>query len=255
MRQNIDWDVVVVGDVARKGQAGALGKAASEALAAARLGARTALIGKLGGDGRTRALCERLASEGIGLRHVVQDGQGGGATAAAGTLGIDDVRSASAALVSTRVLLLDLEAPTDSLVAAVQIARNEGLADAAIILDAAPAGEIPDELLAELDLLKVSELAARMLTGIEVRDEESAREMAAALFERGVGTVAAQVGTRHMLLWPEGERWLPDLDVLPLGGFDRGEAFAAWLAVAMSRGQEVDTLPEELENTATLPVE
>jgi ribokinase len=55
MEPVLDWDVVVVGGI-------------NAAVAAARLGARTAIIGRVGHDERGRTSLESLADEGVSTR-------------------------------------------------------------------------------------------------------------------------------------------------------------------------------------------
>jgi ribokinase len=87
-----DWDVVVGGGIntdylirgpALPGPGMSLGgtvfleapggKGANAAVAAARLGARTALIGRVGTDSRGRALIDHVSHEGVHVVHVSVD--------------------------------------------------------------------------------------------------------------------------------------------------------------------------------------
>jgi ribokinase len=70
-----------------------------------------------------------------------------------------------------------------------------------------------------------------------VNDQQSARKAAEKLLERGVEAVAIQAGGEgNLLIWQEGEHWLPKHDVKSVDATGAGDAFAAAMAVALSEG-------------------
>src|SRR5256885_11561613 len=94
------------------------GKGANQAVAAARLGARVALVSRIGNDARGDSVVEALLTEGVAVDHLVRDPsaptgvalcQVGGdgekqilsAAGANGRLSVDDARAARDALTST----------------------------------------------------------------------------------------------------------------------------------------------------------
>ncbi|HVS34939.1 MAG TPA: ribokinase, partial [Gemmataceae bacterium] len=245
MTRNMGWDVVVVGsantDFLIRGpklpaagetvagdefHEGAGGKGANQAVAAARLGARTALVARLGRDRRGDALAERLAAEGVDLRHIARDADaptgaavimvdGGGqksiliAPGANGRLGPADVDAAAGLIQAARVVLCQLEVPLDAVLTACRLARAAG---ARVVLDPAPARPLPDELLGLLDVIRPNATEAETLTGVKVTDCDSARRAAQVLLGRGVEAVAVQAGDDgNLLIWPGGESWMPKL--------------------------------------------
>src|SRR4051812_47257374 len=119
------------------------GKGANQAVAAARLGARVALISRIGNDARGDSVVEALLTEGVALDHLVRDPsaptgvalcQVGGngekqilsAAGANGRLTVDDVRAARDALTSTAVVLMSLGVPTDCVAEAIELAKAGG---------------------------------------------------------------------------------------------------------------------------------
>jgi ribokinase len=228
------------------------GKGANQAVGAARLGARAALIARVGNDVRGDAVVEALITEGVDVGFVVRDAsaftgvalcQVGGdgekqilsAAGANARLSAGDVRAAADALGSTRVALLQLGVPMPAVAEAIRIARSAG---ARVVVDPGPPAPLPDELLAQIDVLRPNCSEARALTGIEVLDRASAHAAASALLRRGAGAVAVQAGDEgDLLLWPEGERWLPRFEVPRLDATGAGDAFASALAVALAEGR------------------
>jgi ribokinase len=148
------------------------GKGANQAVAAARLGARVALVGRVGDDEDGRVLLRALGDEGVlaagrvALAHaatgtalicvtpggentiVVAPGANGALDAAA-------VAEAGALIRGARVLLLQLEVPLESVAAAAGLAAEAGVR---VVLNAAPAvPDLPADLLALADPLVVNE--------------------------------------------------------------------------------------------------
>ncbi|MGW4242868.1 PfkB family carbohydrate kinase, partial [Nocardia sp. NPDC004722] len=130
---------------------GAGGKGANQAVAARRLGARTTLIGRVGGDEFGAALRRSLRTAGVddsgldsvatatGCALVIVDEHGENmitlAPGANGTLRPADLDRHAARIGSADVLLLQLEVPLATALAAARLARSAGVL---VVLNAAP---------------------------------------------------------------------------------------------------------------------
>jgi ribokinase len=98
-----------------------------------------------------------------------------------------DIRAAEAVIAGANVVLLQLEIPFDTVETAVQIAAGYGVP---IILNPAPAQDLPDELLAKVSILTPNEVEAEMLTGFtESRREQAALKVLATGTERVIITL------------------------------------------------------------------
>jgi len=144
------------------------GKGQNQAVAAARAGASTAFIGALGDDGFGRSIREGLAADGIdtaGVRTV--DAPTGTALIAVDESGENTIiveaganallelsDEDAAAIAAAQVLVLQLEIPLDTVIAAARGARASGTR---VLLNAAPIRELPPELLDNVDILVVNE--------------------------------------------------------------------------------------------------
>ncbi len=69
-----------------------------------------------------------------------------------------------------------------------------------MVLNPAPARELPDELLALVDIITPNETEAEKLTGIRVESDEDAAKAANVLHAKGIGTVMITLGSRGV--WP-----------------------------------------------------
>ena len=157
------------------------GKGANQALAAARGGAKTAIVGKIGDDGTgTRILNNLRRNEvlttGVGTSDYLPTGMAFVTTNAKGENNIIVASGANADVSATQVpdeilrpgnvLLLQMEVPIAENMALMERAKKNG---AIVMLNLAPAFHIPQKALDFVDYLIVNELEARMIaetTGI-----------------------------------------------------------------------------------------
>lgn len=263
-----DWDVVVVGganiDYLALGptlpepgatvrgsqfQTAPGGKGANQAVAAARLGARTALLTRVGADASGDAILACLTAEGVDTRYVrrdegaptgiaiIQVGDGGekqiltrpGANLELSTA---DIRAASELIRGARVVLLQLEPPLETVVAVVELAHQ---ADVRVVLDPAPARQLPNDVYQLVGIIRPNASEAEVLTGIPVTDRDSAREAGRVLLGRGVGAAIVQAGKYgDLAVWSDGEQWLPRYNVPSVDSTGAADAFAAAVATEIA---------------------
>ncbi|HXN56422.1 MAG TPA: ribokinase [Myxococcales bacterium] len=228
------------------------GKGANQAVAAARLGARAALLARVGPDSRGDAVIASLRAEGVDARHVLRDplaptgvalcqvGADGekqilSAAGANARLCAEDCLRAADLITSARVLLVQTGVPLAAVSEAIRLARGAG---ARVVLDCGPAQDLPDALLAQVFLVRANAMEARAITGIEVNDRESGRAAARALLGRGAAHALVQAGEHgDVLLGDGGEVWLPRFKVARVDATGAGDAFSAAMAVYIAEGR------------------
>lgn len=230
------------------------GKGANQAIAARRLGAEVAFVGRIGEDGAGALITHAFVREGIdrswvgvdvsaptgaALIFVDRDGQNMIAVASGANhrLDPDAIRQAACTFVPGGILIAQLETPRDTVVTALELARARGLTT---VLNPAPAVDLPPEILSLADWLTPNEFEAATLTGVPVSDHRNARRAARILLERGVSHAVITLGERGALYASRDEvREIPAFSVPTVDATAAGDAFTAGLAVAIGEGQPI----------------
>lgn len=232
------------------------GKGGNQAVAAARLGAETTMIGRVGDDAFGESLRAGLVESGVnvdavritsgagsGIAMIVVDGEGQNAICVApganSVLTPDDVRASRDLIARADALLVQFETPLETIAEALRIAREAGVKT---IVDPAPAPSgathLPGGVL-RADVVTPNESEASALTGIDVCDEASARAAGRALVAHGAQAAAVKLGARGAVwVTAETEFAAPAFRVDVVDTTAAGDAFAAGLAMALCRGDD-----------------
>jgi ribokinase len=225
------------------------GKGFNQAVAAARAGATTTMVGRLGADEFGSAFLAALESNAIGHAHVEVDaevGTGVGAPVvepsgensiiivprANALLSTDHIARAAAAIEQADVLLLQLESPIETAIAASEIARAAGVT---VVLNPAPARGVAglERLRGAVDVLVPNEVEASSLLGVD--DPLDVESLATALADAWGCPVVLTIGRRGCVAATDGDvRVHPAVPVTPIDSVGAGDAFCgvlgAWLA-------------------------
>lgn len=228
------------------------GKGANQAVAAARQGVKTTMIGRVGSDSFGPFLVDNLKSNQVDTSHVLQTDSATGTAiivvdangqnsivlspGANGKVSPADVDSASFA--DFGLLLLQLEIPTPTVLRAAQRAHEHGLT---VILNPAPAKPLPHELLANVDILIPNESELSLLTGLSVNDVSSAEMAAKEILKQGVQTVIVTLGSKGALLVTASQ--VTHVNTYKVDVVDTtaaGDAFIGGFASAMLSGKALE---------------
>jgi ribokinase len=148
----------------------------------------------------------------------------------------EDIERARPLFANLKVVLLQLEVGLPTILAAAQLARE---AKALVVLDAGPPQELPDQLLASLDVVRANAGEASVITGVEVKDVDSARKAGHELRRRGVGAACIATGSGNLLVFGSDELWLPHQKVESVDATGAGDAFVAGIAVGLAENRSL----------------
>ncbi|MFJ9924631.1 ribokinase [Streptomyces misionensis] len=224
------------------------GKGANQAVAAARLGARTALLARVGDDGHGRLLLDSLRSAGVDPAGVLA----GGAPTGVALITVDpsgdnsivvspganarltpaDVRAAEGLLRASRVVSTQLEIPLETVEEVVR-----GLPSGTrFVLNPSPPRPLPAEVLAACDPLIVNEHEARVLLGGAGAGEEP-EDWARGLLALGPRSVVVTLGAEGALVHDgSGATRVASVKVDAVDTTGAGDAFTAALAWRLGTG-------------------
>lgn len=234
------------------------GKGANQAVAVARAGAAAHMVGCVGDDHFAELVLGQLGDAGVRLGHVRRtDAQTGIAhirvaagendiVIVAGANDLLDEAQLDAAFAAVAggasVMLTQLETPLPITIAAARRAREAGMT---VILDPAPARELPDELWPLVDIVKPNETEAELLTGIAVDSAETAAATGRAMLERGAGAaIITMAAAGSVLVTAQGVSEHPPLRVDAVDTTAAGDAYAGHLAASVAAGLSLEAAIE-----------
>ena len=224
------------------------GKGANQAVAAARLGSRVALIGRVGADSFGRDMLDVLANEGVDISAVVVDEDAatglavitvetGGENSiivvpgANGRIARDQITEHRRRFEEASVVLAQLEVPMEAVEAAAAITRGR------FCLNPAPARDLSDDLLADVDVLIPNRGELARLAGEDECDDvdemiELVREI------KGPQAVVVTLGSEGALVVEDGyPTHLPAPEVKTVDTTGAGDAFCGAVAHALAEGR------------------
>ncbi len=138
-------------------------------------------------------------------------------------------------VIDADALLMQLESPLETVIAAARLAKQH---QTQVILNPAPARELPDELLGMIDMITPNETEAQRLTGIAVDNETDAARAAQALHDKGIATVIITLGSRGVWLSENGNgKRVPGFKVQAVDTIAAGDTFNGALVTALLEGK------------------
>lgn len=232
------------------------GKGANQAVAAARAGGEVAFVARVGNDtfggqalanfaaaGIDTSFVQKDKAEPSGIAEIFVDANGENSIAVApganNKLSPQDVRNAARLIVAADMLVLQLESPLESVITAAELAAQNGVK---VILNPAPACDLPQAILQHIAFLTPNESETHYLTGVAVNDESSAEQAANILIDKGIEKVIITRGVAGSYIATNEFRGsVPAYPVAAVDTTAAGDVFNGALAVALTENRN---LPE-----------
>jgi len=230
------------------------GKGANQAVAAARLGGRVKMIGRVGSDAFGEQLLQTLrddridttfvqrdaaAPSGVALITVEEAGQNTIVVASGANARVTpaDVDAAAAAFEGASVLLLQLECPLPTVQHAIEVARQHQVR---VILNPAPSQPLDAPLLSQVDYLVPNQIELALLTQADSLEEGVSR-----LKALGVRQVVVTLGGDGAAVFDDEQAYqLPPHQVTVVDTTAAGDAFVGGFAVALVEGKSTRAAAE-----------
>ena len=228
------------------------GKGANQAVAAARLGANVSILGRVGNDNFGDFLLENLKQNRVDSSLVQRDDSSTGtaiiivdsngqnsivlSAGANGNVAIADVDNIP--FTNYQLLLLQLEIPLPAVLRAAQRAKENNVR---VILNPAPAQQLPDELIALADYIIPNETELSLLTSQKIEDIPSAESAARDLLRRGARNVIVTLGSKGALLVnSEASKQIHTFKVEVVDTTAAGDAFIGGFATSLLENKSLE---------------
>ncbi len=248
------------------------GKGANQAVAAARAGGDVVFIAAVGDDPygeeaikgyrldnintENIKVCKGVPS-GIAMITISEKGENAitvasGANALLLPADLDEVEEP---FQEADYMLIQLETPIETVQKAVELCSE---LNTRVILNPAPAAELPDEILEKVSIITPNETEAERLTGITVNDIPTAAEAADVLHGRGIETVIITLGATGAYLSDRAgkvRKLVPGFSVKAVDTTAAGDVFNGQLAVSLAEGKELEGAIMEAHAAAALSVQ
>ena len=230
------------------------GKGANQAVAAARMGAETAMVGRVGDDIFGPQLIDSLAAAGVDVSGVaVEPGANSGIAVitidassqnriiqilgANDTCGQAEADRVRRALKGNAALLLQLEV---SIELSLEMAHEAAAMGNIVVLDPGPVRPLPEAFFACCHVITPNETEAEALVGFPVVDRASAARAAGALLGRGVPVAIIKLGAQGAYYaTAEGGEYVPPIPVAAVDSVAAGDAFNGALAASLAAGVDL----------------
>ena len=247
------------------------GKGANQAVAAARYGNRVVFVAKTGYDLFGERVRSSLREDDIvtdyvsvdplhpsGVALITIDARAENcivvASGANMYLSTADVDAAREEISAADVVLMQLESPIETVTYAARMAAEAGVK---VVLNPAPAPDkpLPEELMRSLYLITPNRSEASRLSGIEVKDMESAREAAKAILDRGPQSVIITLGGDGSLVYDGQEfTFIEATKVEAVDTTAAGDTFNGVLATMVAEGRNLIDAAREASLAAAISV-
>lgn len=224
------------------------GKGANQAVAAARLGAKVSMIGALGREAFGDTLLKGLTEDGLDVRGIRRtDSPSGNALitvdpqgentilvypGANGDVTPDWVQRQESIIQEADWVMLQLEIPMESVLKAAKLAKK---LKKKVLLNPAPAAELPEELISMVDILTPNETELALLSGVE-----GIEDGADVLLSKGVQMVVVTLGSKGSLV--KTKQSMIQAEAYAIQAVDTtaaGDAFNAGLVTALGEGRNL----------------
>jgi ribokinase len=230
------------------------GKGANQAASMARLNGDITMIGRVGEDLFGEALIESLKSDGVNVKYIKKDKE---LSTGIATITVDDDGNNSIIVIpganygvgrydideninlfnESKIVLSQLEIPIDTVEYSMKIAKEK---DNYTILNPAPAKELSDDLIKNIDLLTPNETELEIISGIKINNFDDVIRASKLLIDKGVKELIVTLGREGSLyINKNSEKKFNAYKVNAVDTTAAGDSFNGGIAVSIMEGKSM----------------
>lgn len=230
------------------------GKGANQAVAAARAGAQVTFIARTGCDDFGAQALLAFQREGIDTRWIVSDsdlpsgvafilvddrGENNIVVASGANAALSPDQIQDRAYEDAKICLLQLETPLETVVHAASLSTKN---KTRVVLNPAPAADLPAEIWPHLFLITPNQTETEHLTGIPPNSPQNIAKAAGKLLEKGAQNAIITLGAQGAFLaTPDHALHIPAFKATPIDTTGAGDAFNGALSSALSENYSLET--------------
>lgn len=245
------------------------GKGANQAVAMAKLDNNVCFLGMVGKDSFGEGLLKSMTEAGVitkyvdktedstGIAVINVDKQGNNnivvIPGANGKVDIDYLNRHLDVFKESDILVFQLEIPLETVKEGLKIAKEYGKTT---ILNPAPAYELDDEIIKNIDILIPNEHEMERLTKVKLIDEESMLKAAAILFEKGIKQIIITLGSKGvMYVNPNEHKHFPAYKVSVVDTTAAGDSFVGGFVSSYIEYKDIEKAINLGQKTAALSIQ
>lgn len=245
------------------------GKGANQGVSIAKLGGEITFLGKVGNDAFGSLLIESMKDAGVdvdliekenletgvALINVDKDGNNNIVVipGANNLVDVEYIRKNKEVIKKSDAIVLQLEIPLDTVKEALRIAKDF---DKLTILNPAPAYDLDDEIIQNVDILIPNEHELGRLSKVEIVDEASLIEASNILLNKGIREIIVTLGSKGVFyINPDGYRLIDAYKVKAIDTTAAGDSFVGGFVKSYIEDRDIYKAIDRGQKTAALSVQ
>ncbi|MBB6463112.1 ribokinase [Flammeovirga kamogawensis] len=245
------------------------GKGANQAVAAAKLNGNVTFIAKVGKDSLGVEAIKSYQEVGINTNQIlkaeneatgvalitVDDNAENSIVVSSGAnalLSVEDITQQEKIFTTSAITLVQLETPIVTVQKVVELAKNH---NNTVVLNPAPAQQLSDAILKNVDIITPNETETQLLTGVEINDITSMEKASEIFHNKGINTVVITLGKQGAYLSnSEYNEIIPAPIVKAIDTTAAGDVFNGALTVALVEGENIKQAIQFASKAASIAV-